>query len=239
MTTAVSSGAEVRAAIETAAIPGPILLLGAPGVGKGTQAKELVKLWGIPQISTGDLLRANVSKGTELGKLAHEIMLRGELVTDDLVNQMVDVRLAEPDTVRGFILDGFPRTLPQADWLDERLARQSGSLPVVAVSIQVDYTQLLRRISGRRNCPVCQTIYNIYLQPPKIEGICDVEGAALVQRSDDTENCFTGRMRTYESLTAPVVEHYRALSRFAEVNGDQPVADVAASIVSSVERLRA
>jgi adenylate kinase len=239
MATAVSSGAELAAAVKTAAIPGPILLLGAPGVGKGTQAKELVKLWGIPQISTGDLLRANVSNGTQLGKLAHEIMLRGELVTDDLVNQMVDARLAEPDTARGFILDGFPRTLPQADWLDHRLASQAGSLPVVAVSIQVDYTQLLRRITGRRNCPVCQTIYNIYLQPPKIEGICDVEGAALVQRSDDTEGCFTGRMRTYESLTAPVVEHYRALSRFAEVNGDQPVADVAASIVSSVERLRA
>jgi len=239
MATAVSSGAESRAAVKTAAIPGPILLLGAPGVGKGTQAKELVKLWGIPQISTGDLLRANVSKGTELGKMAHEIMLRGELVTDDLVNQMVDARLAEPDTARGFILDGFPRTLPQASWLDARLAKQSGSLPVVAVSIQVDYTQLLRRITGRRNCPVCQTIYNIYLQPPKIEGICDIEGAALVQRSDDTEKCFTGRMHTYESLTAPVVEHYRALSRFAEVNGDQPVADVAASIVSSVERLRA
>jgi adenylate kinase len=239
MATAVSSGTESRAAVKTAAIPGPILLLGAPGVGKGTQAKELVKLWGIPQISTGDLLRANVSKGTELGKMAHEIMLRGELVTDDLVNQMVDARLAEPDTARGFILDGFPRTLPQASWLDARLTRQSDSLPVVAVSIQVDYTQLLRRITGRRNCPVCQTIYNIYLQPPKIEGICDIEGAALVQRSDDTEKCFTGRMHTYESLTAPVVEHYRALSRFAEVNGDQPVADVAASIVSSVERLRA
>jgi adenylate kinase len=220
-------------------IPGPILLLGAPGVGKGTQAKELVKLWGIPQISTGDLLRANKAQGTPLGKMAHEIMLRGELVPDDLVNQMVDARLAEPDTARGFILDGFPRTLPQAAWLDERLAKQSGSLPVVAVSIQVDYNQLLRRITGRRNCPVCQTIYNIYLQPPKIEGICDLEGATLVQRSDDTEKCFEGRMRTYESLTAPVVEHYRALSRFAEVNGDQPVADVAASIVSSVERLRA
>jgi adenylate kinase len=242
MATAVSSVAGENgrtASRDTSAIPGPILLLGAPGVGKGTQAKELVKLWGIPQISTGDLLRANVSNGTELGKLAHEIMQRGELVTDSLVNQMVDARLAEPDTARGFILDGFPRTLPQADWLDERLTKQSGSLPVVAVSIQVDYTQLLRRITGRRNCPVCQTIYNIYLQPPKIEGICDVEGAALVQRSDDTEKCFTGRMRTYESLTAPVVEHYRALSRFAEVNGDQPVADVAASVVSSVERLRA
>jgi len=225
-------------------IPGPILLLGAPGVGKGTQAKELVKLWGIPQISTGDLLRGNVAKGTELGKLANEIMQRGELVPDSLVNEMVAVRLTEPDVKRGFILDGFPRTLVQASWLDEKLAAQASgnpatSLPVVAVSIQVDYTQLLRRITGRRNCPVCQTIYNIYLQPPKVDGICDVEGAALVQRSDDTEKCFEGRMLTYQSLTAPVVEHYRALSRFAEVNGDQPVADVAASIVSSVERLRA
>jgi adenylate kinase len=219
--------------------PGPILLLGAPGVGKGTQAKELVKLWGIPQISTGDLLRANVSNGTALGKLADEIMKKGHLVTDDLVNEMVAARLEEPDTARGFILDGFPRTLVQANWLDERLASHAGSLPVVAVSIQVDYNQLLRRITGRRNCPVCQTIYNIYLQPPKVEGICDVEGATLVQRSDDTEICFAGRLTTYQSLTAPVVDHYRALSRFAEVNGDQPVADVAAGIVSSVERLRA
>jgi len=227
--------------------PGPILLLGAPGVGKGTQAKELVKLWGIPQISTGDLLRGNVANGTELGKMANEIMQRGQLVPDTLVNEMVALRLTEPDVKRGFILDGFPRTLVQANWLDEKLASQSSApngtpintLPVVAVSIQVDYTQLLRRITGRRNCPVCQTIYNIYLQPPKVDGICDVEGAALVQRSDDTEKCFEGRMLTYQSLTAPVVEHYRALSRFAEVNGDQPVADVAASIVSSVERLRA
>jgi len=247
MATAVSTvSGEVKQTIQDLSkmIPGPILLLGAPGVGKGTQAKELVKLWGIPQISTGDLLRGNVAKGTELGKLANEIMQRGELVPDSLVNEMVAVRLTEPDVKRGFILDGFPRTLVQASWLDEKLAAQASgnpatSLPVVAVSIQVDYTQLLRRITGRRNCPVCQTIYNIYLQPPKVDGICDVEGAALVQRSDDTEKCFEGRMLTYQSLTAPVVEHYRALSRFAEVNGDQPVADVAASIVSSVERLRA
>jgi len=238
MATAVSSvsGAHANA---TLVVPGPILLLGAPGVGKGTQAKELVKLWGIPQISTGDLLRGNVARGTELGKQAHEIMLKGNLVGDDLVNAMVAARLAEPDTERGFILDGFPRTLPQADWVDGYIARKVGALPVVAVSIQVEYNHLLRRITGRRNCPVCQTIYNIYLQPPKVEGICDVEGAELVQRSDDTEKCFVGRMHTYESQTAPVVDHYRALSRFAEVNGDQPVADVAASIVSSVERLRA
>ena len=147
-------------------LPGPILLLGAPGVGKGTQAKELVKLWGIPQISTGDLLRANVAQGTELGQMAKEIMGRGELVPDSLVNEMVAVRLQQPDTANGYILDGFPRTLAQAGWLDGRLAAQARGLPVVAVSIQVDYNQLLRRITGRRNCPVCQSIYNVYGKPP-------------------------------------------------------------------------
>ena len=224
--------------------PGPILLLGAPGVGKGTQAKELVKLWGIPQISTGDLLRANVSQGTSLGKVAKEIMGRGELVPDSLVDEMVAVRLAQPDTANGYILDGFPRTLGQAGWLDGRLAAQAKSqggvgLPVIAVSIQVDYNQLLRRITGRRNCPVCQTIYNVYVHPPKQDGICDIEGAALVQRADDTEEVFKGRMRAYEALTAPVIEHYRALGRFAEVDGDRPIPVIAAGIVAAVERLRA
>ena len=220
-------------------IPGPILLLGAPGVGKGTQAKELVKLWGIPQISTGDLLRANVSQGTPLGIIARETMDRGELVPDSLVNEMVAARLVEPDTIRGYILDGFPRTLPQAGWLDGRLAAQQLALPVVAVSISVDYNQLLRRITGRRNCPVCQTIYNVYSNPPKVDEICDIEGAALVQRADDTEQVFAERMRSYEALTTPVIEHYRALGRFVEVDGDRAIAEVAAGIVYAVERLRA
>jgi adenylate kinase len=207
-------------------------------VGKGTQAKELVKLWGIPQISTGDLLRSNVAKGTSLGQVAKEIMGRGELVPDSLVNEMVAARLDEPDTADGYILDGFPRTLPQAGWLDGRLAAQGKGLPVVAVSIQVDYNQLLRRITGRRNCPVCQRIYNIYSNPPQRAGFCDVDGAALVQRADDTEPVFKERMRTYESLTAPVVEHYRAAGRFAEVDGDRPIEAIAAGIVAAVERLR-
>jgi adenylate kinase len=213
-------------------------LLGAPGVGKGTQAKELVKIWGIPQISTGDLLRGNVAQGTELGRIAKEIMGRGELVPDSLVNQMVAVRLAQPDTANGYILDGFPRTLPQAGWLDERLAAQAGGLPVVAVSIQVEYNQLLRRITGRRNCPVCQSIYNVHGKPPRKDGVCDVDGAALVQRADDTEKVFEERMRAYAASTAPVVEHYRAMGRFAEVDGDRPVAEIAAGIVAAVERLR-
>ena len=219
-------------------IPGPILLLGAPGVGKGTQARELVKLWGIPQISTGDLLRANVSQGTALGKAAREVMQRGELVPDSLVNEMVAARLLEPDTVRGYILDGFPRTLPQAGWLDGRLAKETKALPVVAVSLHVDYNQLLRRITGRRNCPVCQTIYNIYSNPPQRAGFCDVEGAALAQRADDTEKVFAERMRAYEAQTAPVIEHYRAQGRFTEVAGDGPIAAIAAGIVAAVERLR-
>jgi adenylate kinase len=218
--------------------PGPILLLGAPGVGKGTQAKELIKVWGIPQISTGDLLRGNVAQGTELGKTAKEIMGRGELVPDTLVNEMVAVRLQQPDTANGYILDGFPRTLVQANWLDERLAALGGALPLVAVSIKVDYNQLLRRITGRRNCPVCQSIYNLYGKPPAKEGFCDVDGAALAQRADDTEKVFEERMRAYEALTAPVVEHYRALGRFAEVDGDRPIAEIAAGIVAAVERLR-
>jgi len=220
------------------AVPGPILLLGAPGVGKGTQAKELVKRWQIPQISTGDLLRANVAQGTELGRTAKEIMGRGELVPDSLVNEMVAVRLTQPDTVNGYILDGFPRTLVQAAWLDERLAARVEGLPVVAVSIKVDYNQLLRRITGRRNCPVCQSIYNVYVKPPQRDGFCDADGAALVQRADDTEKVFAERMRAYEALTAPVVEHYRAAGRFAEVDGDRPIDVVMAGIVAAVERLR-
>src|SRR5579863_8987438 len=215
----------------TTSVPGPILLLGAPGVGKGTQAKELVRLWGIPQISTGDLLRAHVSQGTPLGTIARETMGRGELVPDSMVNQMVAARLQEPHPIKGYILDGFPRSLPQAGWLDGRLTNQTMSLPVVAVSMRVDYNQLLRRITGRRNCPVCQTIYNVYSNPPKVDGICNIEGAALVQRADDTEQVFAERMRSYEALTTPVVEHYRALGRFVEVDGDRPIPEVAGKIV--------
>ncbi|HYK36785.1 adenylate kinase [Alloacidobacterium sp.] len=218
--------------------PGPILLLGAPGVGKGTQAKEIVSAWGIPQISTGDILRSNVSGGTELGRKARAIMNRGELVSDGLVNEMVADRLQQPDTANGYILDGFPRTLGQAEWLDSYLTARPGSLPVIAVSIKVGYTQLLRRITGRRTCPVCKSSYNIYLQPPKADEKCDLDGTPLTRRSDDTEEVFEERMRTYESLTAPVVEHYRALGRFEEVDGEQPVDAVAAAVMAAVLRLR-
>jgi adenylate kinase len=218
--------------------PGPILLLGAPGVGKGTQAKELMARWGIPQISTGDLLRYHRDHGTPVGQQAKGFMAAGKLVPDELVNQMVAERLKQPDTAAGYILDGFPRTLGQAEWLDRHLGADPKALPVIAVSIQVGYTQLLRRITGRRSCPVCGTIYNIYLQPPKVDEKCDLDGTPLVRRSDDTEEVFQERMRTYETQTAPVVEHYRARGRFEEVNGDQPVEQVAAEVIAAVARLR-
>jgi adenylate kinase len=231
------SGDQVKL-VPVSLVPGPILLLGAPGVGKGTQAKELMAAWGIPQISTGDLLRANVGQGTELGKQAKAVMDRGELVSDDLVNQMVAERLKEPDTASGYVLDGFPRTLGQANWLDGHLAGSGNTLPVIAVSIQVGYNELLRRITGRRICPVCKSIYNIYLQPPKVDERCDIEGASLTRRSDDTEEVFEKRMREYESQTASVVEHYRALGRFEQIDGAKPVNVVTAEVMQAVRRLR-
>jgi adenylate kinase len=219
-------------------LPGPVLLLGAPGVGKGTQAKALMAAYGIPQISTGDILRANISKGTPLGKQAKVLVDQGKLVPDDLVNQMVADRLSQPDTRQGYILDGFPRTLNQAMWLDAQLAAHSTTLPVVAISIVVDYEQLLHRITGRRICPSGH-IFNIYSNPSAVPGICDVDGSALIQRPDDSEAVFTERMKTFETQTAPVIEHYRKQGRFEEIDGDHPVEQVTTAIEAALIRLRA
>ena len=218
--------------------PGPILLMGAPGVGKGTQAKELMARWGTPQISTGDLLRANVAEGTASGKMAGQLMEAGRLVPDELVNRMVDARLRLPDTARGYILDGFPRTLAQAEWLDSLLTAGSGGQPLVAVSLHVAYTQLLRRITGRRICPRCGSIYNIYLQPPAQDSLCDLDGTPLQRRDDDSEAVFTGRMRAYEAQTAPVVAHYRTLGHLAEVDGEGPLEKVTGAVETAVRQLR-
>jgi adenylate kinase len=218
-------------------LPGPVLLLGAPGAGKGTQAKLLMDEFGIPQISTGDLLRAHRRNQTPLGMMAEEIMAKGQLVSDDLVNQMVAARLTEPDTARGYILDGFPRTLNQAEWLDGHLT--GSALPVVAISIAVPERKLLERITGRLTCPVCGTIYNIYSEPPKAAGVCDREGATLTHRADDTEEVFRERMKTFEQQTAPVIEYYRSHgNRFAEVNGDQAVDVILQAIRAALFKLR-
>jgi adenylate kinase len=238
----VTSGTESNSTVpaEKKFLPGPVLLLGAPGVGKGTQAQFLVSKYGIPQISTGDLLRGNIATGTALGIEAQTIMSTGRLVNDDLVNQMVLNRLYEKDTRRGYILDGYPRTLDQANFLDATLEELSlaPNLPVVAISIVVAYEQLLKRITGRRICPICKSIFNTYSQPPIKQGRCDNDCSHLIQRPDDTEEVFTERMKTFAVQTAPVVEHYRELGRFEEVNGDLPVDAVLAAIEDSMHRLR-
>jgi adenylate kinase len=194
--------------------------------------------FGIPQISTGDILRENIAKGTELGKTAKALMDKGQLVPDQIVNDMVQARLTADDVHAGYILDGFPRTLAQATWLDAHLPIFRETPPLVAINIRVDETELLRRITGRRTCPVCNHIYNIYSHPPAKAGICDFDGSPLQHRSDDTEAAFTERMKAYESLTSPVIEHYRASNRFREVDGQAPVEKVAQSIVASLKFLR-
>jgi adenylate kinase len=230
-------------------IPGPVLLLGAPGVGKGTQAQILMGQWGIPQISTGDIIRENIKQGTTVGKEFQDLVAKGIFVPDELVNRMVAGRLSQPDAARGYILDGYPRTLGQAEWLDAQLdgdgfpgvngeITPAGRLPVIAVSIEVRYDELLRRITGRRTGSVSKRIYNIYTNPPRVSGICDVDGLPLVQRPDDTEEVFAERMKQFAELTAPVIEHYRGLGRFEVVDGEQTVETVTESIAAALKRLR-
>jgi adenylate kinase len=235
-----NSASHPTAPADNSFLPGPVLLLGAPGVGKGTQAQLLVTKHGIPQISTGDLLRANKARGTELGLKAQSIMSTGQLVPDAIVNEMVLNRLREKDVERGYILDGYPRTLEQAKFLDETIADPEflPRLPVIAVSIVASYDQLLQRITGRRICATCKSIYNIYTNPPKVDGICDCEGAPLSQRSDDTEPVFIQRMKTFEEQTAPVIAHYRALGRFEEADGNQDVEAVSAAVEAALFHLR-
>jgi len=225
---------------------GPIIIMGAPGAGKGTQAKLIAAAYEIPQISTGDLFRENVARGTELGTKVKAILGRGELVPDSLVNDMVADRLQQPDCERGFILDGFPRTVGQAEWLDRYLkSRQAGdgaaahfgAMPPVVVQIVVEYNQLLQRITGRRSCPTCGRIYNIHFHPPKVEGICDVDGGRLVVRPDDTEQVVAERLKAYEKQTLPVADYYRAKGLVVDVNGDQSVEAVAAQAFSAIEHV--
>jgi adenylate kinase len=223
---------------------GPIILLGAPGAGKGTQGKLIAAAYGIPQISTGDLFRENVARGSELGRKVESTLSRGELVSDDLVNAMVADRLSKADVTRGFILDGFPRTVVQAEWLDGYLKSKRGAdgarapfgamMPVV-VQIIVGYNQLLQRIAGRRTCPTCGRTYNVHFQPPKVEGICDVDGGRLIVRPDDSELVVAERLKAYERQTLPLVKYYTAKGQLFEVNGEQRVEAVTAQALSAIE----
>lgn len=218
-------------------VPGPVLLIGPPGAGKGTQAQRLEAEFGVPQISTGDLFRKHRKERTELGLIADKYIAEGQLVPDDLVNQMVETRISQLDCKNGYILDGFPRTLDQAFWLDRYLARSGSRYPVVVMSIQVDEKDLLKRATGRRTCANGHG-YNIYTQPPERAGVCDIDGLPLKQRSDDTEEVFEARMKVFEAETEPVISHYKAKGRFALVNGMLSVEAVTEEIRYKLQKLR-
>jgi len=220
---------------------GPIVLLGPPGAGKGTQSKRITEHYHIPQVSTGDLLREHVKQETALGQQVGELLSKGELVSDHLVCDIVAWRLREPDAQRGFVLDGFPRTQKQAAWLDSFLkfeffesGKWAAWLPIV-VRIQVDYNKLLLRITGRRTCPTCGTIYNVYSKPPRVDEICDLEGAKLIIRDDDRDEVIRERLETYERQTKPVAEYYERLGRLVTIDGDQPVDVVTASVLKEID----
>jgi adenylate kinase len=219
---------------------GPVILLGPPGAGKGTQSKQIVDHYGIPQVSTGDLLRDNVARGTELGLAAKAIMARGELVPDELMYGIVACRLREADCKRGFVLDGFPRTAAQAGWLDAFLEKEVfenlDKCPPIVIQLLVDYNQLLLRIAGRRSCPTCGRLYNIHSQPPLVDELCDVDGSRLVVREDDREEVVSERLATYERQTKPVADYYRLQRRLIAINADRPVEDVTAKIFSVIDR---
>jgi adenylate kinase len=211
-----------------------IVLLGAPGSGKGTQAKLLVEKYKIPQMSTGDLLRAEVAAGTDLGKRAKAAMDAGQLVTDDVVLGMIQARLAKPDAKSGFILDGFPRNIPQAQSLDAMLARLGQPLQL-ALLVDVDTDVLLKRLTGRRTCGSCGAIYNIYFSSPKTANKCDKCGGALQHRSDDNEQTVANRLKVYQQQTAPLVNYYKAQGKLRTVRGVGAVNAIFKNVTDIIE----
>lgn len=207
-----------------------ILLMGPPGAGKGTQAASLVKEFQIPHISTGDMFRAAVKEGTELGKQAKACMDAGKLVPDEVTIGIVRERLAKDDCKKGFILDGFPRTVEQADALGKILSDLGLSLTRV-LSISVPAADLVDRAVGRRICKTCGATYHVKFNPPKADGICDECGGELYQRADDSEETMTNRIAVYERQTKPLIEYYQKAGIYSEVDGRQPIDKVTKDLV--------
>jgi adenylate kinase len=195
-----------------------IILLGPPGAGKGTQAKMLIDKYRMPQISTGDILRAAVKEGTPLGKEAKSFMDKGQLVPDSVVIGIVEERIQQPDCQRGYMLDGFPRTVPQAEALDEMLKKRKSKIDHV-VSIEVATDELVKRLTGRRTCRECGEGFHIHSKPPKKAGKCDKCGAELYQRDDDNEKTVTARLQVYENQTFPLIEYYKKQGKVKPVDG--------------------
>lgn len=202
-----------------------LILLGPPGAGKGTQAKMLTDLFGIPQISTGDILRAAVKEGTPMGVKAKSCMDAGDLVPDEVVVGIVHERLQKDDCTKGFILDGFPRTVPQADALTETLSQLGKPLDAV-VSLEVDIEALVERLTGRRTCKSCGRGFHVRFDPSRQEGVCDACGGELIQRDDDQETTIRKRLEVYQDQTAPLETYYRTAGLLRAVDGMKPIDEV-------------
>ena len=214
-----------------------VIFLGPPGAGKGTQAKQLAAKFVVPHLSTGDMLRDHVSRGTPLGEKAKPIMERGELVPDSLVLKMVRERIERPDCSHGFVFDGFPRTVAQAQYLGELLKQHGYRRPFV-IHLAVDKALILRRITGRRTCKTGGEIYNLYERPPKVEGRCDNDGGELVQRPDDREEIVAPRLHAYEKQTSPLVAYYKRLGLLHDVDASKSVEEVQQQIWKALHPVR-
>ncbi len=211
-----------------------IVLLGPPGVGKGTQASNIVKKYNIPHISTGDIFRANIKEGTELGITAKGYMDKGLLVPDDLVVSIVKDRLTKDDCANGYLLDGFPRTVEQAQALDRELDKMSIKLDKV-VNIDADKDVLINRAIGRRICRTCGATYHVNNNPPKEDGICDLDGGELYQRDDDTVETVTTRIQVYQDQTQPLIDYYRNQGLILDIDGTKAIEDILNTIIDALE----
>ena len=208
-----------------------IIMLGAPGAGKGTQAKMIAEKFNIPHISTGDIFRANIKNGTELGKKAKEFMDKGQLVPDELTVEILLDRVANDDCKNGYVLDGFPRTIPQADVLDKELTKLGDKVDF-AINVDVPDENIVRRMSGRRACLKCGATYHIEHIPPKKEGICDTCGSELVQRDDDKPETVQNRLKVYHEQTQPLIEYYDKKNILKNVDGTKDMQEVFTDIVN-------
>jgi adenylate kinase len=213
-----------------------LIIMGAPGAGKGTQARQVSQALNIPAISTGEMLREAARQKTRLGLMAQDVMDAGGLVSDELVCSIVEERLQDSDAVRGFILDGFPRTIGQAQFID-RLIREKWHTEPVAINIDVDRESIVKRLTGRRMCPVCGTIYNIYLDPPRLPNHCDLEGTPLMQRADDREDVIRERLVHYDQGAKPLLEHYRQAGHLIEIDGNGPPRQLTDAILNAIRKV--